>query len=681
MCVATASRAETGVTAGQFFIERPTLQNLGFEWRIEGDPNRNASVQVAYRKKGAKSWTAGLPLLRLQGEDVNSSGCFAIGARPGFPPPPAPKGSVPRDVCWKGAYTYFAPNMFAGSIFDLQPDTEYEARFTLVDPDGVKGSAVRTVTVRTRAIPKPAADGRVLHVYPFGYTGPRQEPSFTGLLQAYYLDSNGGDWFEAFPPRVQPGDVILVHAGVYKDDRFRYGHELMSGYTQCCNTTGDGTYYLTAKGTPEKPIVIKAAGDGEVVFDGDGNYNLFNVQAADFNYFEGLTIRNTDIAFEAGLKGIAGSSGLTVKQSKIENVYVGIHTSWAGSKDYYIADNYFTGRNNPTELWGWTGALARLPGAEQNTRLLSQFAIKVYGSGHVVEYNKVRNFHDGIDHATYGDPPGYPKVGADGMPSSNDFIGNDISNVHDNCMELDGAAQNIRAIGNLCTNSAGEAFSLQPLMGGPAYFIRNIVYNSPGGGIKFDQYPAGGVFYNNTWFTNFAPGGAAAGPGLARAERSVSSNMHLRNNLFLRQDPATPVLGMITRTNYSSSDHNGFYLGDSSKAFSWNSPDFSVVAKPRAQLIWRSFDSLHDYQLATKQDLHSIAVDFDDFVNVKPIDPKASVHTLYDAATLDVRLKDGAPEIDKGVAIPNITDGYSGKAPDLGAIEFGKPSPHYGPRF
>jgi hypothetical protein len=36
--------------------------------------------------------------------------------------------------------------------------------------------------------------------------------------------------------------------------------------------------------------------------------------------------------------------------------------------------------------------------------------------------------------------------------------------------------------------------------------------------------------------------------------------------------------------------------------------------------------------------------------------------------------------VDAGVAIPNITDGFSGKAPDLGAYEVGAPAPQYGPR-
>ncbi|MBO0883227.1 MAG: hypothetical protein J2P17_23400, partial [Mycobacterium sp.] len=44
------------VRPGDFFIEPPTLTCLGFEWRIDGDDNRNASVAVQYRKKGAGSW-------------------------------------------------------------------------------------------------------------------------------------------------------------------------------------------------------------------------------------------------------------------------------------------------------------------------------------------------------------------------------------------------------------------------------------------------------------------------------------------------------------------------------------------------------------------------------------------------------------------------------------------------
>ena len=42
-------------------------------------------------------------------------------------------------------------------------------------------------------------------------------------------------------------------------------------------------------------------------FDGEGNYRLFDVMAADHHYFEGLTIVNTEIAF---LRRAQTSAGL-----------------------------------------------------------------------------------------------------------------------------------------------------------------------------------------------------------------------------------------------------------------------------------------------------------------------------------------------------------------------------------
>jgi hypothetical protein len=40
------------VKPGELVIDHPTLINLGFEWVIEGDDNRNAQVDVSYRKQG-----------------------------------------------------------------------------------------------------------------------------------------------------------------------------------------------------------------------------------------------------------------------------------------------------------------------------------------------------------------------------------------------------------------------------------------------------------------------------------------------------------------------------------------------------------------------------------------------------------------------------------------------------
>jgi hypothetical protein len=39
------------VKPGEFVVDHPTLINLGFEWVIQGDDNRNANVDVSYRNR------------------------------------------------------------------------------------------------------------------------------------------------------------------------------------------------------------------------------------------------------------------------------------------------------------------------------------------------------------------------------------------------------------------------------------------------------------------------------------------------------------------------------------------------------------------------------------------------------------------------------------------------------
>jgi hypothetical protein len=627
------------VKPGEFVVEPPTLISLGFEWYIEGDENLNATVEVWYRKKGENNWRRGLNLFRLNQEQMQP---WALTAPFGF----------------TGTGIYTAPNMFAGSIFDLEPDTEYECYFVMSDPDGVRGEAHKYAKVRTRPEPKPYAHGNVYHVYPPGYTGPMQQPAFNGLLNAYYTGAVGGDFTSFFPPRVQPGDTILVHAGLYIGYRFQYANELLSGWKQGDYTwNGVGTYFLTQSGTPEKPIVIKAAGDGEVIFDGNGNFNLFNVMGADYNYFEGITIRNTDIAILAGLKKIAGSSGLTVKKCRFENVGKGIHDDWQGSKNFYIADNVFIGRMDPNKL---------SPSSFGSTPTLSEYAVKVYGSGHVVCYNSVANFHDGIDHATIGFPDGYPNVIRDRMPVSNDFYNNDISNTEDNCLEADGSMFNMRVFRNRCFNSAGGALSLQTSYGGPAYFIRNIIYHGTGGALKTLNQPMGALLFHNT-FCSMVSG-------------AIASNEHFLNNLILGEFPSQPIFSLDTFTNYSTSDFNGFRPNaGAAYSFAWDSPPFTVEADYVNPVIVRRFNTLTDYSQATGQDEHSILVDYNIFLNVTPADPTDRTR-VYDPQGFDFQLKPNAVAVDAGCILPNINDGFTGNAPDLGAYEVGLPVPHYGPR-
>jgi hypothetical protein len=618
---------------GSVTVEPPTTGALGVEWRIQGDDNRNASVALAWRRTGETTWRDGLPLMRLQGEAVLQGASFQ----------------------------YIAPNMFAGSVFNLVPDTSYDIRLRLTDPDAPAGSAPveRTVTGRTRPVPKPATGGAVYHVYPRDYTGTKLQPNFSSLMAAHNTGANGADFVYSFQPRVKPGDVILIHAGTYREDRRRYAGPN--------STLFDGTFYLTADGTADKPIVIKGAGDGEVIFDGDGNAVLFDLTAADHHYVEGITVRNTEVAFLLGRKRMLGAVGFTLKNARIENVGRGIFTDWGGARDFYIADNVFIGRNDPMRLMGWIGRTwQNLPGFPQP--LLSEFAVKVYGSGHVIAHNRVENFHDGIDHATYGDPDGWPQNPV--MPVSTDIVGNDIRNVDDNCIEADAGAQNFRIIENRCFNMAHRALSTQPALGGPIYFIRNIVYNAPeGGSLKITANSAGVLVYNNTFLSEVHQMGPA-------------SNLHFRNNLVLAQGAWPEVFSVDTFTPWSSSDYNGFSASETTGAprFAWAAPATPVASfdakTPRPA---QAFTDLKTYSERTGQDRHSRMIDWSIFRKASP--PATGDPTrLYRPEDYDFTLAAGSAALDAGTVLPGVTDGFTGKAPDLGALESGRAVPAYGPR-
>jgi hypothetical protein len=313
----------------------------------------------------------------------------------------------------------------------------------------------------------------------------------------------------------------------------------------------------------------------------------------------------------------------------------------------------------------------------------SYTGIRLYGAGHVVAYNYVADFHDGIDTEMYGMPDGSnanegptypPREFWDRRPTAIDIYNNYITNAHDNSIEMDGSMHNIRLMRNMLINSASHPISTQPGVGGPIYWIRNIAFNAPGGSTRLTNGSSGVFYYNNTILTETAAGS--------------SSNVHWRNNLMLPQNAAPAILSVNTNTNYSSSDYNGFGLkAGAQPAFQWNSPPWTTMAVDASatntpKLEERKYATFQDYVRETKQDQHSVVLDYDVFVNVPKLDAKdlLRVQQLYKAADADFRLKPGSAAVDRGTVLPNVTDGFAGQAPDLGALEVGQPLPIYGPR-
>jgi hypothetical protein len=289
----------------------------------------------------------------------------------------------------------------------------------------------------------------------------------------------------------------------------------------------------------------------------------------------------------------------------------------------------------------------------------------VYGSGHVIAHNYIAYFHDGVSVCTHGSPD--PEE--DHRATAIDIYNNDIHLMADDFIEADGGVHNIRILRSRGVNAAQCGLSAQPVYGGPAYYIRNVLYHVPTGcGLKFNVKPAGMVLYHNTMITEALPG-------------DLYANVLFRNNLFLGIDaPGRTVFRFSNATAYSSYDYNGYRLNPKAKdQFTWLSPSGRAMDYGLDRNATKRLPSVAALRQASGQEAHGMEVDYDIFENLRAPDAEKP-HAVYRAADLNFRLKAGGKAADAGIAIPNVNDGFTGKAPDLGAYEVGVAAPVYGPR-
>ena len=398
---------------GEPSLDPPTLHCLGVYWIIQGDDNRNARVECDYRPIGQESWRRGMDLFRVEkgGNKLEKSESLV---------------KVPADA-W----------LFAGSIFWLAPDTEYQVRLKLSDPDG--GTAEKLLTARTLAEPTAPADMRERHVVPGdgGGSGTLSDP-FRGLAAAQ--------------KPAGPGDLFLLHAGVY-----------------------EGPFEVRKSGTRGRPIIWRGAGDGETIIDAQGpaaERPQRAIAASDLHdvWFERLTVRNAIWGLVAH-----ASHDMVIRRCHFHDVKRGItatRNTDGRLGGLFIADNRLEGPHAWSE-------------AQHGAAVEENRGIELSGAGNVVCYNRVRGFKDGIDL--------YPTIRC----VASDIHNNEVSECLDDGCEMDGAERNCRCFLNRFTN-VFQGISVQPVYGGPIYIFRNALYNLDVETFKMHNSPSGALFFHNT---------------------------------------------------------------------------------------------------------------------------------------------------------------------------------------
>jgi hypothetical protein len=407
----------------------------------------------------------------------------------------------------------------------------------------------------------------------------------------------------------QPGDVITLADGVYT-----------------------GAFVIDASGTAANPIVIRGTSRDGTILDGNASDgNVFEAYGS-YVHVENLTLRNANRAlrFQA-----AGAIGDVVRRVHTTNTRLGIATR-EGQYDFYICDNLMQG------LLSWPQIYTDDGGIHANDD-----GINVQGFGHVVCHN---------DMVGFGDAMKTELVGARAV----DFYGNEIRSAYDNGVELDESEGNVRAWRNRFTDTFAT-ISFQPIFGGPAYAIRNIVVNIAGEQMKFHgngaaNGPSGVLAYNNTFLSSQIE--------LQVSTDATSHNFEVRNNLFIGPstlpgravDWTAPIVGGLF-------DSDGWYPDG---AFRFDVPPAGLVA-------WPSFA---DMQAGGIFEASGTLLAQPIFAS--GLMPPPSYTTAL--APQDVTLDASSNAIDAGAVIPGVTDHFQGTAPDLGAVERGCPLPIYGIR-
>lgn len=267
---------------------------------------------------------------------------------------------------------------------------------------------------------------------------------------------------------VQPGEVLLLADGDY----------------------GAATFHRD--GAPGKPVVYRSV-SGKAVFS---EISLTNRK---WVHLEGITVH--------GPVRLNGTEHCVVRRCAIRAQF-GIKAYKPGMTNACIEDNVITG------IRAWQPDIMGAGGDNDGE------GIQFTGSGNVIRHNRVHGFRDCISHME--DEGAAPQ-------SCNDILNNDISAGLDDGIEADFALHNCRVLRNRLTNCF-VGISSQPGLGGPNYFLRNVMFNIIHEAFKLHRFSRGDVILHNTVIK--------AGDGFGVYTSEAFDHARIEHNLFIGGKPA-----------------------------------------------------------------------------------------------------------------------------------------------
>lgn len=401
-----------------------------------------------------------------------------------------------------------------------------------------------------------------------------------------------------------PGDILELSAGTYPG------------------------FQIPRDGEPGKPIVVRAAAGATI----EGEIGLFD---RSYIQLRGLDLTGRIRINRGRENAVVGS---TIRATAAFEGH-GI-VSYLGAENLYIADNTIQGLSTT-----WDHDSFGVSGDNSGE------GIVVTGPGHVIEHNRVTGFRDCLSTMEGDEAVNQHSI---------DFIENDVSLCMDDGVEADFCLHNCRTVRNRVHNTF-ISLSSQPGLGGPNYFVRNVITNAVLVAIKPLRGSVGDVLLHNTIVKT---GDCLA----AYTDANVKvRHMMTRGNLFFcgpggeygGYDNGDGAAIMMTTAEHADLDYDGF------------APLSGFFGKLGATRF-DTFDELR----ANTTEVHAAQLDTSALVT-SPTFPTVAIPAW---SAPDLQLAPGGAAVDRGVHLPNVTDHFVGAAPDLGAYEIGATPPAYGPR-
>lgn len=434
---------------------------------------------------------------------------------------------------------------------------------------------------------------------------------------------------------LSPGDVVEFENGTYNI----------------------GTLSLTRSGSPSDLIYIRGESREGVILESNNDF-MIRIYEADNIVIENFSIRGRAIdarTYEDRQTGIysggpgEGSDNNTIRNITITAVDQGV-VFWDESAQVSVYNNTIIGNNT------WTPAFLG------DNRTWGDDGINLPGYGNVAFNNTISGFGDTFGYAQHS--------GNDTLSETYGvhFYRNEVSNSLDDLVEVDHARRNVSFYDNRSHNSS-NCGSLDPLYGGPFIYARNVCINPARPTLhKWNDQNSGHFYYNSTFIITETP--ESTTPDLAvwyQPNNGSQRNYGYRNNIAVYG--GSGILLWLDSGGHTVIDwtHNSWY--------------------PNRRINWDdNYDNLEEAQsrLGSTTPVFSGSTQRMENDNITVPDPWISPVPLGTNAYTEItqryapRLANGTAPRNSGIAIPNITDGYSGAAPDRGALMAGRPDPIWG---